>query len=441
MKLTPTLGRVTDPSLSSFKSGLKSGEILKGTVVRVLGNNQFLINFKGQKLVTEVESRLSRGQEVEAKVISLKGGVRMSFVPTEKMPPKFDSEITSLLNDAGLPFNQRHLDFAQILYQNQTPIDSCIVIDFAEYAQKADSLSRTNHNTNLLFTSWLLNFPPKSHLFQALKNLYYRQDKLDQRLKLLQNELRALAKDSTISFGSKNELSQQIMEATRSIAPNSNNLAEEIAKFVNQLGLSYERKLFLAGQKSNASETFLQRNNLKSDLIRLKIQLGSDKQYSDELLGRIGKAIDSVLCQIDALELAMNPLITGRSQVYFQIPYSGNKKDLSAEVLGYNLDDQDKLDTENMRLEMSIETENLGNLKFDLRIKKRHMNCLIMSEKQQYNNFIVDEKIDLLERMKSIRYNLEDVAFQVVDSRRIRVDVVTDVSQTTVNMGRIDVSA
>ena len=174
MKLTPTLGRVTDSSLSSFKSGLKSGEILKGTVVRVLGNNQFLINFKGQKLVTEVKSRLSRGQEVEAKVISLKGGVRMSFVPTDKMPTKFDSEITSLLNDAGLPFNQRHLDFAQILYQNQTPIDSCIMIDFAEYAQKADSLSRTSYNTNLLFTSWLLNFPPKSHLFQALKNLYYR---------------------------------------------------------------------------------------------------------------------------------------------------------------------------------------------------------------------------------------------------------------------------
>ena len=315
------------------------------------------------------------------------------------------------------------------------------MIDFAEYAQKADSLSRTNYNTNLLFTSWLLNFPPKSHLFQALKNLYYRQDKLDQRLRLLQNELRTLAKDSIISFGSKNELSQQIMEATRSIAPNSNNLAEEIAKFVNQLGLSYERKLFLAGQKSNASETFLQRNNLKSDLIRLKTQLVSDKQHSDEFLGRIGKAIDSVLCQIDALELAMNPLITGRSQVYFQIPYSGNKKDLSAEVLGYNLDDQDKLDTENMRLEMSIETENLGSLKFDLRIKKRHMNCLIMSEKQQYNNFIVDEKIDLLERMKSIRYNLEDIAFQVVDSKRIRVDVVTDVSQMSVNMGRIDVSA
>ena len=43
--------------------------------------------------------------------------------------------------------------------------------------------------------------------------------------------------------------------------------------------------------------------------------------------------------------------------------------------------------------------------------------------------------------MKSIRYNLEDIAFQVVDSKRIRVDVVTDVSQMSVNMGRIDVSA
>ena len=441
MKLTPILGRVTDPSISSFKSGLKSGDILKGIVVRVLGNNQFLINFKGQKLVTEIKSRLRRGQEVEAKVISLKGGVRMSFVPTGKMPTKFDSEITSLLNDAGLPSNQRHLDFAQILYQNKTPIDPCIVIDFAQYAQKADSISRTSYSTNFLFTSWLLNFPPKSHLFRALKNLYYRQDKLHQRFRLLRSELTASIKDSINSFGSKSELSRQIMEATRSIALNSNNLAEEIAESVNLLGLSYERKLFLAGQRSNASGAFLQRKSLKANLIQFKTQLVLEMPYSDESLSRVHKAIDSVLCQIDALELAMNPLITGRSQVYFQIPYSGNKKDLSAEVLGYNLDDQDKLDTENMRLEMSIETENIGNLKFDLRIKKRHMNCLIMSEKQQYNSFIIDEKVDLLERMQSIRYNLEDVAFQVVDSKRIRVDVVTDVSQVSVNMGRIDVSA
>ena len=441
MKLTPILGRVTDPSISSFKSGLKSGEILKGIVVRVLGNNQFLINFKGQKLVTEVKSRLRRGQEVEAKVISLKGGVRMSFIPTSPMPSKFDSEITSLLNDAGLPSNQRHLDFAQILYQNKTPIDPCIVIDFAQYAQKADSLSGTSYSTNFLFTSWLLNFPPKSHLFRALKNLYYRQDKLHQRFRLLRSELTASVKDSINSFGSKSELSRQIMEATRSIAPNSNNLAEEISESVNLLGLSYERKLFLAGQRSNASEAFLQRKSLKANLIQFKTQLVLEMPYSDESLSRVHKAIDSVLCQIDALELAMNPLITGRSQVYFQIPYRVNKKDLSAEVLGYNLDDQDKLDTENMHLEMSIETENLGSLKFDLRVQKRQMNCLIMSEKQQYNSFIIDEKVDLLERMQSIRYNLDDVAFQVIDSKRIGVEVITDVSQISVNMGRIDVSA
>ena len=90
---------------------------------------------------------------------------------------------------------------------------------------------------------------------------------------------------------------------------------------------------------------------------------------------------------------------------------------------------------------MSIETENLGSLKFDLRVQKRQMNCLIMSEKQQYNSFIIDEKVDLLERMQSIRYNLDDVAFQVIDSKRTGVEVITDISQISVNMGRIDVSA
>ena len=94
-----------------------------------------------------------------------------------------------------------------------------------------------------------------------------------------------------------------------------------------------------------------------------------------------------------------------------------------------------------MRLEMSIETENLGCLRVNLHILQRQMNCLIMSEEQRFSDFIVDEKIDLLERMQSIRYNLNNVAFQVVDLSKIEMEVVPRISRSAGNVGRIDVSA
>ena len=109
--------------------------------------------------------------------------------------------------------------------------------------------------------------------------------------------------------------------------------------------------------------------------------------------------------------------------------------------MGYSPDDESKLNIENMRLEMSIETENLGCLRVNLHVLQRQMNCLIMSEEQRFSDFIVDEKNDLLERMQSIRYNLNNMAFQVVDLSKIEMEVVPRISRSTGNVGRIDVSA
>jgi hypothetical protein len=90
---------------------------------------------------------------------------------------------------------------------------------------------------------------------------------------------------------------------------------------------------------------------------------------------------------------------------------------------------------------MLIETENLGRLKFDLRILQRQMNCTILAEKQEYSDFISDEKIVLLERMQALRYNLKDVALKVSDRSGFQIQVVPNISELTGDMGRIDVSA
>ena len=137
----------------------------------------------------------------------------------------------------------------------------------------------------------------------------------------------------------------------------------------------------------------------------------------------------------------MNQFLAGRSQVYFQIPCRIGEKETSAEVLGYSPEEDVGLNPENMRLELLIETENLGRLKFDLRILQRQMNCTILAEKQEYSDFISDEKIVLLERIQALRYNLKDVALKVADRSEFQIQVVPNISELTGDMGRIDVSA
>jgi len=442
MKLSPTLGRITDSQIAessslAFKSSLKVGEVLKGLVVRALDNKQFVISFKGHQLITEMDFPLKRGQEIQAKVVSLGENIRMSFMPATTTNG-FSPEVVALLDQANFPVSQQTHDFAQILYQHKLPIDSKTLNSLIQYGQQANFPMGGDHN--VLVTGWLLNLPSGSHLFQALQNLYYRREKLDFSLRALKNALNYSMQSPTDSVIDKT-LVQEFLETINPLDFGTKNLAKQLSEFANGLGLSYERKLFLASQKQKNTQGFLQEKTLKANLLRLKSQFSPSTQLPDDSSSRIGKAIDSMLLQIDTLELAMNPLIAGRSQVYLQIPYASIKKDLSADVLGYSPDDESKLSIENMRLEMSIETENLGCLRVNLHILQRQMNCLIMSEEQRFSDFIIDEKIDLLERMQSIRYNLNNVAFQVVDLSKIEMEVVPRISRSAGNVGRIDVSA
>jgi len=442
MKLTPTFGLIqeahtTDSSVLAFKTGLKVGDLIKGRVVRVLDQHRSIVNFKGYRLITEMDSSLTRGQEVQARVISLGEQIGMRFMPLTHEASRFSDQIVTLLTEADLPVNLQTYNLAQMLQQNQLPVTAETLNSFMQYVGQLNPSPDSHQGAAL--AGWLLNLPPNSHLYLALQTIYDRRHKLIDSLQKLRSTLVNLTQNPVEDIDDK--LVQQILNQSQPLDFSASDLANRISKFVNEIGLNYEGGLLVASRNSELLQKILQQQTLKQSLLHFRIQISQSDQIPADSTARILEVVTSVLTQIDVLELTMNQYLAGRSQVYFQIPYRIGEKETSAEVLGYSPEEDVGLNPENMRLEMLIETENLGRLKFDLRILQRQMNCTILAEKQEYSDFISDEKIVLLERIQALRYNLKDVALKVADRSEFQIQVVPNISELTGDMGRIDVSA
>ena len=442
MKLTPTFGLIqeahtTDSSVLAFKTGLKVGDLIKGRVVRVLDQNRSIVNFKGYRLITEMDSSLTRGQEVQARVISLGEQIGMRFMPLTREASRFSDQIVTLLTEADLPVNLQTYNLAQMLQQNQLPVTAETLNSFMQYVGQLNPSPDSHQGVAL--AGWLLNLPPNSHLYLALQTIYDRRHKLIDSLQKLRSTLVNLTQNPVEDIDDK--LGQQILNQSQPLDFSASDLANRISKFVNEIGLNYEGGLLVASRNSELLQKILQQQTLKQSLLHFRIQISQSDQIPADSTARILEVVTSVLTQIDVLELTMNQYLAGRSQVYFQIPYRIGEKETSAEVLGYSPEEDVGLNPENMRLEILIETENLGRLKFDLRILQRQMNCTILAEKQEYSDFISDEKIVLLERIQALRYNLKDVALKVADRSEFQIQVVPNISELTGDMGRIDVSA
>jgi len=358
-------------------------------------------------------------------------------MPLTHETSQFSDQVVTLLTEADLPVNLQTHNLAQMLQQNQIPVTAETFNSFRQYIGQLNPSPDSHKGTAL--AGWLLNLPPNSHLYQALQTIYGRRHKLTDSLQQLRSTLANLTQNSVEDID--DNLVQQILNQAQPLDFSASDLANHISKFVNEIGLHYERELLAASRNSELLQKILQQQTLKQSLLLFRIQISQSDQISADSTARILEAVNAVLTQIDVLELTMNQYLAGRNQVYFQIPYRASEKEISAEVLGYSPEEDVGLNPENMRLEMLVETENLGRLKFDLRILQRQMNCTILAEKQEYSNFISGEKIALLERMQALRYNLKDVALKVSDRSEFQIQVVPNISELTGNMGRIDVSA
>ena len=80
LSLTTSQGRVVNTNLTA-------GQLLEGKVEEVLGGQQFLINFKGFKVVAESRVPLNAGQSIQARVAQTSPQVVLNLVVDDKEEP------------------------------------------------------------------------------------------------------------------------------------------------------------------------------------------------------------------------------------------------------------------------------------------------------------------------------------------------------------------
>ncbi|MBD68533.1 hypothetical protein CMK21_00190 [Candidatus Poribacteria bacterium] len=435
--------RASDQSLEDFRATLKVGDLVSGRVLRQVAENRFLVTFDGLNLVVETNIELSPQDNVQGRILSLDDQVTVRLTSHGAGATNRSQSIAELLGNLNFPVDAQAKAFAKALVAYNMPLNAESLESLLNYASAVDIESSLP--PNLITAAWLLKLPPQSHLISALQLIFEQRRDLVGGLQHLKNSLDLLLEN--LPKGIDPLLINQILEFL-TLDPDDANFADQISEFASRLGLGYEAKLLALLDSRESIQGFLKSTgrNLKVLLLQLNLQV-KDFLSANGLrnavhrnLSQTVEAIERVFASIDSHELAMNRDVLNGGQFYLQIPLYYGDEYLTAEVLGRS-DSSDKIDLENLQLQMVIETENLGTLKVNLQVLHRDMICAILTENLSYNSFIEREKGSLLSRMKALNYNLEDVRLQVVDKSEIGIDMIPITVALQSDLVRVDVSA
>ena len=435
--------RAPDQSLEDFRATLKVGDLVSGRVLRQVAENRFLVTFDGLNLVVETNIELSPQDNVQGRILSLDDQVTVRLTSHGAGATNRSQSIAELLGNLNFPVDAQAKAFAKALVAYNMPLNAESLESLLNYASAVDIESSLP--PNLITAAWLLKLPPQSHLISALQLIFEQRRDLVGGLQHLKNSLDLLLEN--LPKGIDPLLINQILEFL-TLDPDDANFADQISEFASRLGLGYEAKLLALLDSRESIQGFLKSTgrNLKVLLLQLNLQVkdflsanGLDNAVHRNLSQTV-EAIERVFASIDSHELAMNRDVLNGGQFYLQIPLYYGDEYLTAEVLGRS-DSSDKIDLENLQLQMVIETENLGTLKVNLQVLHRDMICAILTENLSYNSFIEREKGNLLSRMKALNYNLEDVRLQVVDKGEIGIDMIPITAAFQSDLVRVDVSA
>ena len=435
--------RASDQGLEDFRATLKVGDLVSGRVLRQVAENRFLVTFDGLNLVVETNIELSPQDNVQGRILSLDDQVTVRLTSHGAGATNRSQSIAELLGNLNFPVDAQAKAFAKALVAYNMPLNAESLESLLNYASAVGIESSLP--PNLITAAWLLKLPPQSHLISALQLIFEQRRDLVGGLQHLKNSLDLLLEN--LPKGIDPLLINQILEFL-TLDPDDANFADQISEFASRLGLGYEAKLLALLDSRESIQGFLKSTgrNLKVLLLQLNLQVkdflsanGLDNAVHRNLSQTV-EAIERVFASIDSHELAMNRDVLNGGQFYLQIPLHYGDEYLTAEVLGRS-DSSDKIDLENLQLQMVIETENLGTLKVNLQVLHRDMICAILTENLSYNSFIEREKGNLLSRMKALNYNLEDVRLQVVDKGEIGIDMIPITAALQSDLVRVDVSA
>jgi len=367
--------RISPERKTEFISKLNIGEILEGRVVKSLGNQKAVVNFKGIEVLAETRGLLSSGEHIVVKVAQLKPGITLNLLHQNicttdktgsllKMYLPCQAPLGHIIGNLQKIIGEEWLEQNTVLdktfYQNLSAVLSSIVFDEGKTSNP----------------EFLLNFITQSGL-------------------LYESKLKRLV--------------------LKNLSPQS--VSDEVNKD-------------LKGLLMKISED----PNLNKHLTNM---IGVHDGLSNEKAGYFLKTVSELINNIELNQLTNYLTKQEENYLYLQIPLAFQDGIDNAELYLYY--DRRRVPTdaekEDFNLVFLLNMEGLGNIRIDTNVKKRDIYCRIAVESHEVARFINEYLPRLRDNLSTLGYTVEEIdCFVLEDPSQAKVNFGENFISDSINI-------
>ena len=407
------------------------------------GNN-YLVRFIGNNVITSSETPFNQGDVVNALVTNIGDKVEMKLLPHQTANQQSSIiralSVEEILANLNVPVTQNTIEIATALIRNGAPLTKNTIEQLLAYL---GSMSGDNNEmVELLALAKALELPINDRVLSNLRLLLSQRSFIGEQLSQLQAEITPLisTNERLVDEQILANLTELIEQTT--INPEKGDVASQIRAFLSRLGISHEKTLLLLSESSNIDNLLGNlRANLKSLLLQTRENLLSvdGNEPSSPEAERLLTLVEGMLQNIEVQQLANQKLSELLPHFYFQIPFVVDGKTVTLEVKGRS-EGRDKIDSENVQLDFSIKTINLGLVRIHLTIVKGHVSCDIKVENEEVRAFVNQFTGELTERLQNLNYKMTSIGCHIDTENTPVMRLVQETMQAINNLFHIDLT-
>ncbi|GAA3406701.1 hypothetical protein ACFFNY_24675 [Paenibacillus hodogayensis] len=200
---------------------LKAGEVVKGMVLQLLGEQDAIVNIGGVHVRAKLESPLQQGQVTFLQVQPESNGSQTVLKPVGVMPPLLtDDSLTELLLKFGIKDGAQARQLGNQLQQAGIPLTRENVQRFADIVKAAPADVPADQSLEAAIVASKRNLPLTREAVQSLREAMFGQPltaQLDRLEGQAQAALRALAQLPEAQGGELRELLEKLAQAMRAV--------------------------------------------------------------------------------------------------------------------------------------------------------------------------------------------------------------------------------
>ena len=445
----------------AFIANLSSGQLLEGKVVRVLGDNTFLVNFKGLEGVAESTISMKPGQQIQARIAQSHPQVVMDVVK-EVIPGQKVSDVSRVPAELG----NKQISLLLSPSQREALITNLISGQSLEgkvVKSLGDNTSLVNFKGLEVVTESVIPMKPGQQVQvkvaqihpQVVMDLVTEVIPEQKALSLIRSYLplqirwgeliESLGKVLTdkelyrLETVVDRKALQEVLSRLSSLTFNEDKMGDsnKIKQFIEDSGLTYESKLRQSLLlKGNLPEhlTKTVEKDFKGLLLRISQKLEDAAERLGKggdviLKGKMGDLLKAVNTSIKRIELhqLVNFLTTRNDeQLVFQVPFALPEGMKTAELYiryGDQKGKQAKGKKGEFYIVFLLTMRGLGDLRIDTHLFKKKIRCKIQVKNGKTADFVKSYLTELSKRLESLDYKVEKIECILGDWEKVEKDV------------------